>query len=94
MTWWPTALVVKEDEEQLALTLNGKKNRIKMEDFSAFAQQFKIDLKVLNYVYKKAQSTLPRWNNLIDASFLTDETKARYIELIRNRMTQLQLIES
>lgn len=65
-----------------------------MEDFSAFAQQFKIDLKVLNYVYKKAQSTLPRWNNFIDASFLTDETKARYIELIRNRMTQLQLIES
>ena len=90
----PTALVVKEDEEQLALTLNGKKNRIKMEDFSAFAQQFKIDLKVLNYVYKKAQSTLPRWNNFIDASFLTGETKARYIELIRNRMTQLQLIES
>jgi serine/threonine-protein kinase HipA len=89
-----TALVVKGDNEQLALTLNGKKNKIAMEDFLISSRQFGIDPKVINYIFKKAQSTLPQWLDFIRISFLSEDLKEQYIELIGDRMRQLQLLKN
>lgn len=89
-----TALVVKGDNEQLALTLNGKKNRIVMEDFLVSSKQFRIDPKVINYIFRKAQSTFPQWVDFIRISFLSEDLKGQYIKLIGDRMRQLELLKN
>lgn len=89
-----TALVVKGDNEQLALTLNGKKNRIQVEDFLIASKQFRIDPKVMKYIFRKAQSSFPQWIDFIRISFLSEELKEQYIKLITDRMGQLQLLKN
>ncbi len=87
-----TALVVKGDDEELALTLNGKKRKLKKEDFDIAMDHFRIDEKVKNTIFKKFQSAMPTWFNFINNSFLEKEMKLEYIELIKEKMKQLQLI--
>jgi serine/threonine-protein kinase HipA len=87
-----TALVVKGDEEELALTLNGKKKKLKRKDFILAMDHFKMDPKVKDILFKKFQSVIPSWFDFIEISFLENEMKFQYTELIKERMDQLQLI--
>lgn len=87
-----TALVVKGEEEELALTLNGKKRKLAMNDFLMAISHFRIEPKVSNHIFKKAQLALPHWIDFIKISFLSDEMKDQYIKLIQDRMHKLQLI--
>jgi serine/threonine-protein kinase HipA len=87
-----TALAVKGDEEELALTLNGKKRKLKREDFLVAMDNFKIDDKVKNNIFRKFQDAQQSWFDFIKTSFLSDEMKREYVELIKDRMNQLQLI--
>ena len=79
-----TALVMPEDTEELALTLNGKKRNIKKKDFiKAFANSG-LNERVINNIFARFQSTLPKWNDFIGISFLSREMKLRYKDLIRD----------
>ncbi len=88
-----TALVVSGDNEELALTLNGKKRKIKTEDFLAAMKPFRIDPKVIDYIFRKIQSALPQAVDFIKISFLSKEMKEGYIQLIKERMNQLNLMK-
>jgi serine/threonine-protein kinase HipA len=48
-----TALVIADDQEETALTINGKKSRLKKKDFDALASNLEINTKVLNSIYAK-----------------------------------------
>ncbi|MCE2993993.1 MAG: HipA domain-containing protein [Cyclobacteriaceae bacterium] len=87
----PTALVVKGDMEELALTLNGKKRKFKRDDFLTAMGQFKLDDKVINNIFKKMQTAWPSWVSCINNSFLSDEMKSDYHQLIEARMQQIGL---
>jgi serine/threonine-protein kinase HipA len=88
-----TALVVIGDDEELALTLNGKKRKLKMEDFEESMNQFRLDTKVKSTIFRKFNESASKWFHFLDLSFLEDETKVRYQELIKERMKQLKLIQ-
>ncbi len=77
-----TALVITDDKEETALTINGKKNGIQRKDFDALASNMDINEKVLRSIYSKFEKIIPIWVDFIHQSFLSKKTQKKYIELI------------
>ena len=84
-----TALVNPADDEELALTLNAKRKRIKRSDFTAAFSTLKLNSKQQENIFRKMEKARPRWAELIDASFTSDELKQQYKKLIEARFLQL-----
>lgn len=85
-----TAIVMPEDTEELALTLNGKKRRIKKADFLKAMKASGLNDKVIENIAKKFRRSIVKWLNLIEASFLTDNTKKKYKRLILSNTLALR----
>ena len=81
-----TALVMPEDTEELALTLNGKKRKIKKADFVASMQALGLEEKVINNIFAKFAKVKDRWFEFIDLSFLPDEMKEAFKAIIAERI--------
>lgn len=73
-----TALAMPEDEEELALTLNGKKKHIKYEDFEKAMLDSGMDDKAIANIFNRFAKVIPRWHKLIDESFLPTDFKDAY----------------
>jgi serine/threonine-protein kinase HipA len=84
-----TAIVMPEDKEESALTMNGKKSRLKRLDFDVFAASIQINEKSLASIYNRFEAILPEWNSCIERSFLSEEMKEEYTELLRRRHKKL-----
>lgn len=84
-----TALVNPEDDEDLALTLNGKKKKLKRKDFEIMFSKFKLTEKQQENIFTKMKKALPKWYDFIDQSFLSKEFKERYKEIIKERWGRL-----
>lgn len=83
------AIVNPADTEELALTLNGKKRRINRKDFVEAASKVGISEKTVDGMVKQFAKCLPKWEKKIDESFLSEETKVVYKELVYNRINRL-----
>ena len=84
-----TALVMPEDAEELALTLNGKKRRIKKADFVVSMQASGLEEKVINNIFAKYAKVKDRWFEFIDQSFLPDEMKEAFKAIIAEKLNLL-----
>jgi serine/threonine-protein kinase HipA len=84
-----TAIVIPEDKEESALTINGKKSKLNRKDFQVLATSLKISDKSLEAIYKRFEAILPTWLSWIDQSFLTLELKDDYKHLITKRSKKL-----
>jgi len=71
-------LVNPKDKEEMALTLNGKKNKIKLTDFSALAETLGINEKVYTNRYKHFSKRNKEVFEWIDRSFLIKEMKKNF----------------
>lgn len=80
------ALVNPKDDEELALTLNARKKRIKKADFVKAMETSGIAPKVFENMVAKYQKLLPKFNEAIDASFLDVEDKETYKQSIVSRL--------
>ena len=85
-----TALVIPEDTEELALTLNGKKNRLRKMDFYKAITASGVEEKVIENLARRFSRALPKWFGLIDQSFLPDDMKRQYKKLILRRVVMLR----
>ena len=85
-----TALVMPEDTEELALTLNGKKRKIKKEDFIISMRASGLNDKVIENILTKFIMSKNKWFELIDMSFLPDHMKDRFKVLITEKLDILQ----
>ena len=65
-----TVLVMPEDTEELALTLNGKKRKICRKDFESSIVASGVSGKVIENIAKKFRRSVIKWMDLIDNSFL------------------------
>lgn len=81
-----TKLVMPEDTEELALTLNGKKKKLKRSDFETAFTQSGLDKKVGENIFLKFEKVVPQWLEFIDRSFLMNEMKKRYKKLIQYKI--------
>lgn len=74
-------LVNPQDDEELALTLNGKKKKIRLADFDVLARSINIPETAVRNTYKKFSSGNQKVSELIAASLLSAEKKEQYLEI-------------
>ena len=88
-----SSIVLKGDIEEIALTLKGKKRNLNRSDLINYLGTERCTLtdKVIEKTLSSVQQAIPTWFNLIDNSFLTDEMKERYSDLLKRRMQILGL---
>jgi serine/threonine-protein kinase HipA len=84
-----TALVNPADDEDLALTLNGKKKKINRNDFKNAFTTLQLDEKQQENIFKKMEKSTSSWIDLIDNSFLTSDFRKSYKNLIETRFKRL-----
>ncbi|MBU1369030.1 MAG: HipA domain-containing protein [Bacteroidetes bacterium] len=82
-----------DDEEELALTLAGKKKKLKQEHFVQLGKVLNLNNKQINAAFKRLKKNTPKAIEWIDQSFLSKEMKSAYKELLEKRYTQLGLNE-
>lgn len=79
------AIINPKDDEELALTLNGKKKRIKRKDFLSMAETVGIEPITANKIINKFIKRIPLMQDVIDQSFLSDDLKEKFKVLISER---------
>ena len=84
-----SSLVVEGDDEELALTLNGKKKKIRKTDFIEAITRFNIDVKAIENIFKKFRTSVEKWSDFIDISFLPEDMKRSYHDLIKERFDKI-----
>ncbi len=84
------AIANPKDKEELALTLSGKKTKLRINDFMNTAKTMGIEEKVVQHLITGLHKALPKWQTLIHDSFLCEDMKKAYEELIISRLARLQ----
>ncbi len=84
-----TALVNPADDEELALTLNGKKKKITRNDFLSTFTTSGLELKQQLNIFKKMKKALPKWEETINESFLPSGYQKTLRNLIAERMARI-----
>ena len=84
------SMVNPKDTEELALTLNAKKKRIKKSDFVRAMETSGISPKVFDNILAKYRKLLPKFNEIIDISFLDKEDKEIYKQSITSRLARIE----
>jgi serine/threonine-protein kinase HipA len=84
------AIANPKDAEELALTLSGRKARLRLDDFLNAAKTMGLEENVVLRLIAGLQKALPKWQTLIRDSFLSEEMKNRYEELVISRLSRLQ----
>ncbi|NMH24891.1 HipA domain-containing protein [Flavobacterium sp. SE-s27] len=87
----PTALVNETDTEELALTLNAKKRKLKYADFLAAFENGGLNKKVLDNTLELFLYAKPEMLTVLEKSFVSDVYKMKYAVLIESRYKQLGL---
>ena len=82
-------VVNPKDDEELALTLNGRKKNLKREDFVNAAKTMGIDAVTVNKLIRKYEKLLPSMIDCVYNSFLKEDLKTSYIELLKERMERI-----
>ena len=82
-------LIYPDDKEDLALTLCGRKRKIKRSDFDQFAISLGLTVIVRDNIYKDFSKQLNKVYDLIKRSFLTDEYKQGYIQIYESKLKQI-----
>lgn len=89
-----TSIVMPEDDEELALTLNGKKKKIKREDFEKVMSDSGMDEKSIANLFKKFERAYPKWTEMIAQSFLPEEQQGLYREQIERMSAKLGIVNT
>jgi len=84
-------LLLPDDLDDLALNLNGKKRKLKREDFNRAMLKAHIPEKAIENLWKRIEKGMSEWSELIDRSFLSQERKRSFKEMINNKTTQLEI---
>ena len=80
--------LVLPDEEDSAITINGKKNRLKIEDFNKLAEYLNIPLKVR---YEKFGNKFDVIREIIDRSSIAKEKQQQFLKILEERLARLGL---
>ncbi len=86
-----TKMAMPEDKDEMALTINAKKRKLKRTDFDSLANNLKIPAKAMGNSYKKFAAKIEETFTWIDTSFLPDDIKPVYKEIINSNAKKLEL---
>ena len=84
-------ILLPEDTEELALTLEGKKKKLKREYFEHLGKGLKLTDKQIKSAFNRMISNKPKAIEWINNSFLSDNMKEAYINLLKKRYKLLEI---
>ncbi|MEA3467245.1 MAG: HipA domain-containing protein [Thermodesulfobacteriota bacterium] len=86
-----TTIVLPRPEEELALPLNGKKNRLRQNDLVDYFGRDRLQLndRIINKVLTELKQIRKPWEALLDISFLSAVMKEKYLTVLDNRFERL-----
>lgn len=87
-----TTLVNPGDTEELALTLNGKKRKIKRQDFEQAFQSLQLDARQSENIFLKMEKAKDKWMDFIEISFVSNDLKKQFKDLIKERFEKLKKV--
>ncbi len=82
-------LVIPEEEDS-AITINGKKNNLKRSDFDKLADYLDIPIKIR---YEKFEKKFNMMKSTIESSHIDKEKQAQFIKITKERLSRLELSE-
>lgn len=82
-----TTIALKTPAEELALPLRGKKNRFQAQDFFEYFGRERMNLtqKSIDRVVADFKKSFLKWEEMIGKSFLSEENKVAYSDLVNQR---------
>jgi serine/threonine-protein kinase HipA len=82
-----TSIAIKNPQEEIALTLNGKKNNLTKKDLLEYWGKERLALsdKSIAGVCNQITASYDKWDGLIEVSFLSKEMKQKYSYLLNKR---------
>ncbi len=86
-----TAIVIPSDKEESALTINGKKSKLKRADFDHLAKKLQLIQKVKESIIDRIISSLSQSSKIIQNSFLNEKMKEKYMNTISSRINQISV---
>ncbi len=81
-----TLLVIKNESEQMCLTINGKKNKIERSDFDFLAKNLSLNEKQRDHIYEKFLAKKDNINWWIQNSFLPENQKIKLQDIVDKRI--------
>ena len=84
-----TNTVIPSDNEQLALTINGKKQNIRRKDFLVFAKTIGLSERSADKMIEKVVKLKDKYISMCRQSYMPTEMKARLESLIEERISVL-----
>lgn len=83
-----SSIAIKNPEEEIALTLKGKKSNLKASDFTDYYAKERLQLneKTITVILEQMQEAIPKWKELIEISFLSENMKEKYFNLLETRL--------
>ena len=88
----PLKLILLEDVEDMALTLNGKKSKINGNDFRVFAKTIGMsESQTVRAISCISDSLIANVDDVLYASPLSDEFSARFKQLIRANLNRINV---
>jgi len=83
-----SSIAIKNPEEEIALTLKGKKSNLKASDFVDYYAKERLQLneKTITTILEQMHNTIPKWKELLEISFLSDEMKEKYLLLMESKV--------
>lgn len=82
-------LVIPKEEDS-AITINGRKNNLKRSDFDKLADYFDIPIRIR---YEKFDKKFDLMKKIIEASKINQKKQKQFIEIIKERLSRLELSE-
>lgn len=77
-----------DDTEELALTLEGKKKKLNRAHFERLGLSLELNQKQIDSVFKRFEKNKKIANHWIQNSFMTQESKTRYREILENNYSK------
>ena len=87
----PVNVIMPEDKEQFALTMNGKKTNIQKKDFLLFADKCEISRNSAENMIKKLVFMKSKFISMCNESLLPEDLKERFVELLEERSNILEV---
>ncbi|WP_026976890.1 HipA domain-containing protein [Flavobacterium tegetincola] len=83
-----STISLKNPQEEMALTLKGKKSNFRPSDFLDYYAKERLQLndKTIDTILLQMGSALPKWTELLEYSFLSEVMKEKYFNLLETRM--------
>jgi len=78
-----------EDTEELALTLGGKRKKLTRDHFERFGEALGLTSKQLQGAFKRIEKNKLKALDWIEKSFLSEEMKTAYLEILKERYERL-----